>query len=112
MASRQTTLLTDGQRSPWAQTTDVGDVQVVVWVPNGKPPVNRAVTSADARPQHWTPRGALVARVMSKDSTTYRITLAGRSLARGTAAPNEEVVMRAAPPERGWVDGTIELEPD
>ena len=31
---------------------------------------------------------------------------------RGTAAPGEEVVIRAAPPERGWVAGTIELEPD
>jgi hypothetical protein len=33
-------------------------------------------------------------------------------LARGTAAPNEEVVVRAAPPERGWLSGTVELEPD
>jgi hypothetical protein len=110
--SRQIILLTDGQRSAWTQPTDVGDVQVVLWLPNGTPPVNRAVSEAEARPERWTPRGALVARLMSRDSTTYRITLGGRSLARGTAAPNEEVVMRAAPPERGWIDGTIELEPD
>src|SRR5439155_12942277 len=38
--------------------------------------------------------------------------LNGRTFARGTAAPNEEVVVRAAPPERGWVPGTVELEPD
>jgi hypothetical protein len=110
--SRQIILLTDGQRSAWTQTTDVGDVQVVLWLPGGVPPINRAVVSADARPERWTPRGALVARLMSKDSTTYRITLGDRSLGRGTAAPNEEVVLRAAPPERGWVSGTIELEPD
>lgn len=110
--SRQIILLTDGQRSAWTQTTDVGDVQVVLWLPGGVPPVNRAVLTADARPERWTPRGALVARLMSKDSTTYRITLGDRSLGRGTAAPNEEVVLRAAPPERGWVGGTIELEPD
>jgi aerotolerance regulator-like protein/VWA domain-containing protein len=110
--SRQIILLTDGQRTAWTQTTDVGDAQVVLMLPNGATPVNRAVVSAEARPERWTPRGALVARIMSKDSTTYRITLGGRSLAHGTAAPNEEVVMRAAPPERGWVDGTVELEPD
>ena len=110
--SRQIILLTDGQRTAWTQNTDVGDAQVVLMLPNGAPPVNRAVSSAEARPERWTPRGALVARVMSKDSTTYRLTLGGRSLARGTAAPNEEVVMRAAPPERGWVEGTVELEPD
>ncbi|MFL5613829.1 MAG: BatA domain-containing protein [Gemmatimonadaceae bacterium] len=110
--SRQIILFTDGQRSAWTQTTDVGDVQVVLSLPSGTAPVNRAVTSADARPERWTPRGAVVSRLMSKDSTTYRMTLGGRSLARGTAGPNEEVVLRAAPPERGWVDGTIELEPD
>ena len=110
--ARQIILLTDGQRSAWTQNTDVGDAQVLLWLPNGVPPVNRAVVSAEARPERWTPRGALVARLMSKDSTTYRITLAGRSLARGTAAPSEEIVMRAAPPERGWVAGTVELEPD
>lgn len=110
--SRQIIVLTDGQRSAWTQPTDVGDVQVVLWLPAGAPPLNRAVISAEARPERWTPRGALVARLMSKDSTTYRISLGDRSLGRGTAAPNEEVVLRAAPPERGWLGGTIELEPD
>lgn len=110
--SRQIIVLTDGQRSAWTQLTDVGDVQVVLWLPAGAPPLNRAVISAEARPERWTPRGALVARLMSKDSTTYRISLGDRSLGRGTAAPNEEVVLRAAPPERGWLGGTIELEPD
>jgi hypothetical protein len=110
--SRQIIVLTDGQRTAWTQNTDVGDVQVVLWLPGGTPPVNRALVAAEARPERWTPRGAVVARLMSKDSTTYRITLGGRSLARGTASPNEEIVIRAAPPERGWVDGTVELEPD
>ena len=110
--SRQIIVLTDGQRTAWTQNTDVGDVQVVLWLPGGAPPVNRAPIAAEARPERWTPRGAVVARLMSKDSTTYRITLGGRSLARGTASPNEEIVIRAAPPERGWIDGTVELEPD
>jgi len=110
--SRQIILLTDGQRTAWTQNTDVGDVQVLLWLPGGAPPVNRALVAAEARPERWTPRGAVIARLLSKDSTTYRITLGGRSLARGTAGPNEEVVIRAAPPERGWVAGTVELEPD
>src|SRR4029079_18033100 len=76
------------------------------------PPVNRAVTLAEARPVRWTPRGSVTTRFLSRDSTTYRITLNGRTFARGTAAPNEEVVVRASPPERGWVGGTVELEPD
>lgn len=112
LESRQIVLLTDGQRTAWTGESDVGDAQVLLWLPGGAPPTNRAVTAAEARPERWTPRGAVLARIMSKDSSTYRITLAGRSLARGTAAPNEEVVVRAAPPERGWLDGTVELEPD
>ena len=74
--------------------------------------MNRAVTLAEARPSRWTPRGAVAARFLSRDSTTYRITLNGRTFARGTAAPNEEVVVHASPPERGWLAGTVELEPD
>jgi aerotolerance regulator-like protein/VWA domain-containing protein len=110
--SRQIILLTDGQRTAWTDESDVGDAQVLLWLPGGTPPPNRWVASAEPRPQRWTPRGAVLARIMSKDSSTYRIVLGGRSLARGTAAPNEEVVVRAAPPERGWLDGTVELEPD
>jgi len=82
-------ILTDGQRTEWSGTYDLGDADVLLWVPPGGPPVNRAVLSAEARPSRWTPRGALVARLMSRDSTTYRITLAGRSLARGTAEETE-----------------------
>ena len=110
--SRQIVLLTDGQRTSWNEQTDVGDAQVLLWLPGGTAPPNRSVAVAEARPERWTPRGAVLARIMSKDSSTYRITLGGRSLARGTAAPDEEVVVRAAPPERGWLDGTVELEPD
>jgi hypothetical protein len=38
--------------------------------------------------------------------------LGQRTLARGTVAPGEETIVRAAPPERGWTDGTVEIEPD
>ena len=110
--ARQVAVVTDGQRTEWQATPSVPDLQVLLYVPSSPPPVNRAVTLAEARPVRWTPRGAVTTRFLSRDSTTYRITLDGRTFARGTAAPNEEVIVRAAPPERGWVAGTVELEPD
>ena len=110
--AQQIAVLTDGQRTQWQRTTSLGKEPVVLYVASGAPPVNRGVTLADTRPGRWTPRGALAARFLSRDSTTYRMTLGGRTFARGTAAPNEEVVVRASPPERGWVAGTVEIEPD
>jgi hypothetical protein len=112
LEAKQVALLTDGQRTEWQRTPSIADAQVLVYVPNTRPPANRAVTLAEARPTRWTPRGSVAARFLSHDSTTYRITLNGRTFARGTAAPNEEVVVHAAPPERGWLAGTVELEPD
>jgi hypothetical protein len=112
LEARQIALLTDGQRSEWQRTPSIADAQLLIYAPNVQPPVNRAVTLAESRPVRWTPRGAVAARFLSHDSTTYRITLNGRTFARGTAAPNEEVVVHASPPERGWLAGTVELEPD
>jgi hypothetical protein len=110
--ARQVALVTDGQRTEWQDPGSIPDAQVLLYATPGAPPPNRAVTLAEARPVRWTPRGAVATRFLSKDSTTFRMTLGGRTFARGTAAPNEEVVVRAAPPERGWVAGTVELEPD
>jgi hypothetical protein len=110
--ARQIALVTDGQRTEWQDPGSIPDAQVLLYATPGAPPTNRAVTLAEARPVRWTPRGAVATRFLSKDSTTFRMTLGGRTFARGTAAPNEEVVVRAAPPERGWVAGTVELEPD
>jgi hypothetical protein len=110
--ARQVALVTDGQRSEWQHAPSLGDAQVLVYAPKDPPPVNHAVMLAEARPVRWTPRGAVATRFLSRDSTTYRITLNGRTFARGTAAPNEEVTVHAQPPERGWLAGTVELEPD
>lgn len=110
--ARQIALLTDGQRSEWDQLPSVGDAQLLIYAPSTPPPSNRAVVLAEARPVRWTPRGTVAARILSHDSTTYRVGLNGRTFARGTAAPNEEVIVRAAPPERGWVAGTVEIEAD
>jgi hypothetical protein len=110
--ARQVAVLTDGQRSAWSEPVDLGDVHSLVWAPQGSPPANRAVVAAEARPIRWTPRGTVSGRVMTTDSATYRVTIANRMLLRGTAASGEEVVVTAAPPERGWLAGTMELEPD
>jgi hypothetical protein len=105
-------VLTDGQASSWRSPLSLGEVPVVVYAPPQRPPENRAVIAAEARPLRWTPHGTVVARILTRDSATFRITLAGRTLARGTTGSNGDVTVRAAPAERGWTAGTVELEPD
>lgn len=105
-------VFTDGQRTSWPSGVENANVRATFWVPATEPPVNHAVSSADARPVRWSPRGEVALRISARDSLTYRVTLAGRTLARGTAAPNAETVIRASPPERGWVGGSVDLAPD
>jgi hypothetical protein len=112
MHEREIVIITDGQASAWRRTVSVGDTRVILHRASGSPPPNRAVSRAEAQPTRWTPRGAVVARFRAPDTATYRFTLEGRTLARGTAARDEEVVVRVAPPEQGWSAGTVELEPD
>lgn len=113
LQSKQVVVLTDGQRTTWSEPAQVrGNVSLVIWAPGTEPQVNRAVTVAEPRPLRWTPRGAIATRAMSEDSTTYRMALGPRTLARGTIAPGEEALLRAAPPERGWTAGTVEIQPD
>jgi hypothetical protein len=105
-------VFTDGQATSWPETISSTRVRVHIYRAPGDPPANHAVIEAEAAPLRWTPRGAVLARVLTGDSATYRVALEGRTLARGTAAADEEVVLRAAPPERGWTAGSVELEPD
>lgn len=113
LVARQVGVLTDGQRTALPEAAQLrGNTPVLIWAPRQDPPVNRAIVVAEARPVRWTPRGAVTARVQSPDSATYRIALGERTLARGTAASGEEATVRAAPAERGWVAGTVEIEPD
>jgi hypothetical protein len=112
MHEREIVIITDGQASAWRRNVSVGDTRVILHRASGNPPPNRAVSRAEAQPTRWTPRGAVVARFRAPDTATYRFTLEGRTLARGTAARDEEVVVRVAPPEQGWSAGTVELEPD
>jgi len=105
-------LFTDAQATTWRSPLNLGDVQLRVFVPAAVNSRNRGVTAAGAVPVRWTPRGAVRARVLTPDSATYRITLGGRTLARGTAGRDEEIAVRAAPAERGWTAGAVEIEPD
>jgi hypothetical protein len=113
LVARQVAVLTDGQRTALTEAAQLrGNTPVLAWAPAQSPAVNRAVVAAEARPVRWTPRGAVSLRVQSPDSAIYRIALGLRTLARGGVAPAEEASIRAAPAERGWVAGTVEIEPD
>lgn len=112
LPEREIVLVTDAQATSWPEPLTLGDVRVRAWIPGEPPPANRGVVSAAAVPLRWTPRGAVRGRILTPDSATYRITLDGRTLARGTSARDEEVTVRAAPAGRGWAAGSVELEPD
>ncbi len=114
LAERRLAVVTDGQPSSWSEHVDIGsnDTPVLVLAPPVSAVANRAVVLADARPTRWTPRGEVVARVAGGDSTSYRVLLGTRTLARGTVAASEGILVRAAPPERGWLAGSVELQPD
>jgi hypothetical protein len=111
LPARAIAVATDAQRTSWVGATRTG-VSTAVHAPAGAPPRNRAVIAAAAEPARWTPRGAIHARIDAADSVGYRVLLADRTIARGAAAGDEPVLLRAAPPERGWQAGRVELEPD
>jgi hypothetical protein len=112
LPARELVVLTDGQATSWSDPLTLDDVPLHAWLPSAAAPTNHAVVAVRAIPVRWTPRGAVRARLLASDSATYRITLQGRTLARGIAARDEEILLRAEPPERGWSAGTVELEPD
>ena len=112
LPAREIAIVTDGQATSWRDPLALGDLPLHAYLPAAAAPANHATIAARAVPARWTPRGAVRARLLAPDSTAYRITLEGRTLARGIAARDEEIVVRAEPPERGWTAGTVELEPD
>lgn len=110
--ARQLAILTDGQASTWNGVTSLGSVSATVFVPSSGAPHNRAIVRVVAEPPHWTPRGTVRATTTASDTATFRVMLAGKAVARGTAAPGAEVSVRLQPSDRGWVAGSVELEPD
>ena len=105
-------VLTDGQASQWPGDLSLGDVRVVAWAPTGGTPFNRAVTMAEPRPPRWSPKGTILVGASGADSVTFRVTLGGRTAARGLLRGSDEQVVRLEPSERGWVAGTVDLAPD
>ncbi|MGI8498072.1 MAG: BatA domain-containing protein [Gemmatimonadaceae bacterium] len=112
LSEREIAVITDGQASSWPRAVALSGARLFIYRVAGDAPRNRAVVEAQGAPVRWTPRGAIRARVLTPDSATYRLTLQGRTLARGTVVVNEEILVRVAPAERGWIAGTVELEPD
>jgi hypothetical protein len=112
LPSRQLAIVTDGQATSWPAAVPLDGVATTVFAPALTPPKNRAVVSAVAEPPHWTPRGAVRATTTATDSVTFRVALGGRAAARGIVAPGEDIVVRLAPSDRGWMSGAVELEPD
>lgn len=111
-------VLTDAQASTWRGVGPVDGVPLLILRMTPSDSLrNRAVIAAHARPRRWLPRGAVDARVITSDSVAYRATLTSaegveRTLARGVVGPDGAVLVGAAPAERGWVTGAVELEPD
>ena len=117
MPGRRVAVVTDAQASSWDGVVRAGDVGVAIYAPDVRVPPNHAVVDARAAPARWTPTGSVTVRVDGADSVVYRIALGtsartARTVARGTARRGEEVVLHASPPERGWLSGVAELEPD
>lgn len=110
--SHQVAILTDGQASSWPGVSALAGVSATVFAPSVAPPRNRAVVRALPEPPHWTPRGMIRASTSASDSATFRVVLGGKAIARGTTAPGAEVLVRLQPAERGWIAGSVELEPD
>lgn len=107
-------VLTDAQATTWAGVAPLAadDAPVTLIAPGGTLGVNRAVIAVATEPRHWDQRGSVRATVSGPDSTSWRVVVDGRTLARGTAQPGATVLARVQPPARGWVAGTIELAPD
>ena len=114
MSDAVVAIATDGQATTWTTPIDVGGARVVILAPSDGPPPNHAVADVESRPERWTPRGEVAARLIGVgDSVAYRIDLGGRSLARGTATAGDPTIsVHASPGERGWVAGAVTLEPD
>lgn len=114
LPERRLVLFTDAQATTWRGIALNEDArgQTLLFVPPAVPVSNRMVTSLVVEPRVWSPRGAVRATVSASDSVSWRLTLDGRSVARGTLAPGAPLIARVQPTDRGWRAGSIELAPD
>ncbi len=119
-------VVSDGQASAWtdqasdsatARLIDAGDIPVQLLVRSGRVERNAAVVRADAHPARWTPTGNLTFAVETPDSAAWRVTLDGRTVARGTAAPAlpgaaAVLSQRLSSASTGWIRGSVEIDAD
>lgn len=115
LPERRLVIVTDGQASTWRaleqDSLGATAVPVIVHRPASEPPANRGVASVSVEPAHWSPRGSVRATITG-DSASWRVVLDGRSAARGSVAGASPLVARLQPTQRGWIGGSVELEPD
>jgi hypothetical protein len=104
-------LLTDGQRTSWAEPVRV-QRPLTIFVPLGSAAPNHAVVSVEPRPAHWSTRGMLRLAVQSQDTIGYRIVLDERTVARGAAPPDGALEATVPVIGTGWVTGRVELPHD
>jgi len=119
-------IVTDGQASAWTDLTadstgpsliDADDIPVQMLTRAPRVTRNVAVVEARAEPFRWTPAGNVAFAVQAPDSAPWRITLDGRTVARGTAPPATAdavvpVTQRLASASTGWVRGGVEVDAD
>lgn len=112
-------VLSDGQASSFRQDSvlDAADIPVVLLPHGASLRLNRAVLEATAEPARWTPGGAVSMSLTAPDSAAWRLTLDGRTVARGTAPPATleapaRITQRLASSSNGWVRGSVELDAD
>jgi len=110
-------ILTDGQRTAWANDVPPSSSRIRVYVPTITPPPNGAILSAVAQPQWWTPRGTLELTVQAvRDSTAYRIAIGDNTIARGVVVRNAgDSIATARIPlvgtGNGWQALDVTIEP-
>ncbi len=119
-------LVSDGQATTWPvaqgdsatpRAIDAGDVPIQLLIRSPGALKNAAVVDVRAEPARWTPAGTVAFALVSPDSSAWRVTLDGRTVARGTAlsatadAP-ARVSQRLASAASGWVRGSVELNAD
>lgn len=112
-------MVSDGQPSSFRtdSVVDVSNVPVVLLHHGVTSSHNRSIVSAEPSPIRWTPGGDVSLAIVSPDSAAWRLTLDGRTVARGTtpaatAQAPSRVTQRLASTANGWVRGSVELDAD
>lgn len=114
-------VVTDGQMNALGAPTDsavvAGDVPIIVHAPTRAAVRNRAILDATPEPQRWTPAGNVNLSILSPDSTPWRVSLNGRTLARGSSETGDfahpaHTSARLSSGTQGWLRGVAELDAD